>query len=162
MIVQEMSSIFFNEPIALHNLKDLEVVLEKLIPYLKNKDILFFEGNLGAGKTTSARFIIQSLVGEMIDVPSPTFNLVHTYESKKGPLWHFDLYRLREEEELFDVGIEEALVDGILLIEWPKKGGRVLPNPTLELNFSFGKDDTRLLEIRPSQKFLERTKDGAL
>lgn len=155
-----MSSIFFNHPIKLKNLRDLEEVLEKLTPYLRGKDILFFEGDLGVGKTTSARFLIQTLVGNPVDVPSPTFNLVYTYETKKGLLWHFDLYRLKDEEELFDVGIEEALTEGILLIEWPEKGGHVLPSPTLRLQFHFGDSDERLLTILPSPDWLKRIEDG--
>ncbi|MBM3609963.1 MAG: tRNA (adenosine(37)-N6)-threonylcarbamoyltransferase complex ATPase subunit type 1 TsaE [Alphaproteobacteria bacterium] len=154
-----MSSIFFNHPIELESLATLEAILEGIIPFIKNKDILLFEGPLGAGKTTSARFIIQALVGEKIDVPSPTFNLVHTYETRDFPLWHFDLYRLKNEEELFDIGIEEALSDGVLMIEWPEKGGQILPLSTLKLQFHFGENDTRFLTLIPSREWQERIKN---
>jgi tRNA threonylcarbamoyl adenosine modification protein YjeE len=156
-----MSSIFFNHPIELESLATLEAVLEGIIPFIKNKDVIFFEGPLGAGKTTSARFIIQALVGEKIDVPSPTFNLVHTYDAQDFPLWHFDLYRLKNEEELFDIGIEEALSHGVLMIEWPEKGGQILPPLTLKLQFHFGENGTRFLTLIPSIEWSERIKNDA-
>lgn len=156
-----MSSIFFNHPIKLESITHLETIFGTIVPWIKNKDILFLEGPLGAGKTTSARFLIQALVGEKIDVPSPTFNLVHTYETKNFPLWHFDLYRLKNEEELFDIGIEEALSHGVLLIEWPDKGGRLLPHPSLRFQFYFGENDTRFLTLIPSIEWSERIKNDS-
>lgn len=87
----------------------------------QNRDIFTLQGTLGMGKSVFARAFIQSLAGEDIDVPSPTFTLVQTYETTKGPIWHFDLYRIEESEEIYEIGWEEALSDGIVLIEWPER-----------------------------------------
>lgn len=87
----------------------------------KNGDIFTLQGTLGMGKSVFARAFIQFLVGENIDVPSPTFTLVQTYETVKGQIWHFDLYRIEKSEDIYEIGWEEALSDGIVLIEWPER-----------------------------------------
>lgn len=93
-----------------------------LAKQIKNGDILLFEGPLGAGKSVFARALIRALCANPdLEVPSPTFTLVQYYDSNKGPLYHFDLYRIEDTEEIFEIGWEEALSDGILLIEWPNR-----------------------------------------
>ena len=97
-------------------------------------DVVALEGDLGAGKSTLARGLIQAAMGNEIAVPSPTFTLVQTYEPPAGPrIWHFDLYRLTDPEELIELGWDEALSDGIALIEWPERAGDTLPAATLWL-----------------------------
>jgi tRNA threonylcarbamoyladenosine biosynthesis protein TsaE len=91
------------------------------------KTVFLLEGPLGAGKSTFARSFIQSLCGEDTEVPSPTFTLVQMYESSKGLLFHFDLYRLKNPEEIFELGWEEAVSQGIVLVEWPQRLGTYLP-----------------------------------
>lgn len=83
-------------------------------------------GTLGMGKSVLARAFIQSLCGE-VDVPSPTFTLVQLYDAPDFCIYHFDLYRLKSAEEIFELGMEEALYDGVSLIEWPDKMGGYLP-----------------------------------
>lgn len=84
-------------------------------------DIFLLEGDLGAGKTTFARHFIQTLMGAQESVPSPTFTLCQTYGTPRGPLCHYDLYRLRSSEELEELGFMDHMVGHILLIEWPEK-----------------------------------------
>jgi tRNA threonylcarbamoyladenosine biosynthesis protein TsaE len=90
-------------------------------------DIFALQGDLGAGKTTLARGFIRALTTPEEEVPSPTFTLVQTYETAKGTVWHFDLYRLEDPEEAWELGIEEAFADGISLVEWPERLGTLLP-----------------------------------
>src|SRR5882762_7586612 len=79
-------------------------------------DVIALAGDLGAGKTTFARAFIRARGGSG-EVPSPTFTLVQIYELPDGPVWHFDLYRLRHPDEAWELGIEDAFRDGISLIE---------------------------------------------
>lgn len=95
---------------------------------LKPGDVVALKGDLGAGKTTLARAIIRAAAGDPdLIVPSPTFTLVETYDTPSGTYWHFDLYRLETPEQVFELGWEEALADGIVLLEWPERLGALLP-----------------------------------
>lgn len=99
-------------------------------------DVLALWGTLGTGKTTLARAFIRTLTGPDEEVPSPTFTLVQTYDTPIGMIWHFDLFRLERPEEAFELGLEEALADGIALIEWPERLGRLLPRTRLDVTLS--------------------------
>lgn len=105
----------------------------KLAVKLRAGDAVALEGNLGAGKTTLARGLIQALLGKDEPVPSPTFTLVQTYTQGDGKpaVWHFDLYRLSHPDELVEIGWEEALADAIALVEWPERAGDALPESAL-------------------------------
>lgn len=84
--------------------------------------VVFLEGDLGAGKSVFARALIRVLSGDPhLTVPSPTFNLLQTYETGKGTVWHYDLYRLKDPEEMQELSWDDALSGGIVLIEWPDK-----------------------------------------
>lgn len=99
-------------------------------------EVILLQGNLGSGKTVFARALIRALTGiKDLEVPSPTFTLVQTYESLLGPLWHFDLYRLKNPEEIYELGWEEALAGGIILLEWPERLGGILPLSRLDIRF---------------------------
>ena len=111
-------------------------------------DIFTLQGPLGSGKSTFARAFIQYLAGENIDVPSPTFTLVQTYETDKAAIWHFDLYRLEDSEEIYETGWEEALTDGnILLVEWPERLGTLLPSSRKEIIFEVTSAESRKITL---------------
>ena len=105
---------------------------------LKPRDVVGLKGDLGAGKTTLARAIIRAAAADPdLIVPSPTFTLVEVYETPRGQYWHFDLYRLETPEQVYELGWEEALAEGIVLLEWPERLGRLLPqhlSVTLEVD----------------------------
>jgi tRNA threonylcarbamoyladenosine biosynthesis protein TsaE len=100
-------------------------------------DIIALKGDLGSGKTVFARAFIGAC-GNHDEVPSPTFTLVQVYDAGPAAIWHFDLYRIRVPEEAWELGIEEAFITGISLIEWPERLGPLLPGHRLELSFAFG------------------------
>lgn len=105
-------------------LDQLESLAAEFVAGLKQGDVVFMEGDLGAGKTTFVRAAIQSILGKSEFVPSPTFTLVQTYDS--NPLiWHYDLYRLQDPEEVLELGMEEAFERGITFIEWFQRMGNV-------------------------------------
>ncbi len=84
-------------------------------------DTLLLSGPIGAGKTHLARAIIHSLLDEMEEVPSPTFTLVQTYEFSGGTIWHADLYRLGDSSELVELGLDDAIGEAVVIIEWPDR-----------------------------------------
>lgn len=84
-------------------------------------DTLLLQGPVGAGKTHFARSLIQSILLTPEDVPSPTFTLVQTYDTSRGPLWHTDLYRLSDSSEIEELGLSEAFETAICLVEWPDR-----------------------------------------
>lgn len=110
---------------------------------LQRGDVVGLAGPLGAGKTCLARALIHALPGppgsETEPVPSPTFTLVQVYERDPAPVWHFDLYRLERPEEVWELGWEEALAEGIVLVEWPERLGPLLPSAALLLTLAPGR-----------------------
>jgi len=95
---------------------------------LRVGDVVGLKGELGAGKTTLARAILRAAAEDpRLIVPSPTFTLVEVYETPRGSFWHFDLYRLEAPDQVFELGWEEALAEGIALVEWPDRLGPLLP-----------------------------------
>lgn len=112
---------------------------EALAALCKAEDCLLLSGEVGAGKTTFARAFIRSLSPQEGEILSPTFTLVQTYPLPAGnQLWHFDLYRIRQEEELLEIGLEDALASGITLIEWPDIARFRLPPSALDIGIDQG------------------------
>ena len=107
--------------------KDTVEIATQFAKTLKAGDVVALYGTLGAGKTAFCRGFIQSLTGMDIEVPSPTFTLLQTYDTDMYPVYHFDMYRLKQPEEAYELGIEDAFVEGVSLIEWPEKLGYLLP-----------------------------------
>ena len=122
---------------------------------LRPRDVVALEGGLGAGKTTLARAILRAASGDpALIVPSPTFTLVEVYETGRGSFWHFDLYRLEEPEQVFELGWEEARIDGVALVEWADRLGALLPRERLTIRLSVV-DEGRLATLEGESRFGE-------
>lgn len=98
-------------------------------------DVFALFGTLGMGKSVFARSFIQSFLGA-IEVPSPTFTLLQTYETPDFDIYHFDLYRLKNPDEIFEIGLEDALYSGVSLIEWPEMMGGYLPKDIFRIEIA--------------------------
>ncbi|MFN3664351.1 tRNA (adenosine(37)-N6)-threonylcarbamoyltransferase complex ATPase subunit type 1 TsaE [Yoonia sp.] len=125
---------------------------------LRPGDTILLQGPIGAGKSAFARGVIRARLGRMEDVPSPTFTLVQTYEAKDGDIWHCDLYRLTNPDEVLELGLEQAFQTAICLIEWPDRLGADTPDGALTLTFAARADD-HLVTFTASPTWQDRMSD---
>lgn len=123
-----------------NSLDDLKVVAKKIAQIIKETnptfDIILFRGSMGAGKTTFIKYLCKYL--DVVDiVTSPTFAIINEYSTTQSkPIYHFDLYRIESEKELFDLGYEEYFYSSNLcLIEWPEKAEQIIPynDPSIKI-----------------------------
>ncbi|MBN8606122.1 MAG: tRNA (adenosine(37)-N6)-threonylcarbamoyltransferase complex ATPase subunit type 1 TsaE [Caulobacterales bacterium] len=96
-------------------------------------DVVCLFGDLGAGKTTLSRGAIEGWTGDVEEAPSPTYTLVQTYDGARGELWHVDLYRLKQPDDAWELGLEDAFAYAACLIEWPERLEGRLPRDRLDL-----------------------------
>jgi tRNA threonylcarbamoyladenosine biosynthesis protein TsaE len=131
-------------PITL-TLPDLDAtgrLAARLAPRLRPGDALLLAGPLGAGKSAFARALLRALAGDpALEVPSPSFTLVQTYELPGGlDAHHFDLYRLSGAAEIAELGWEEAR-DGLVIVEWPERLGALRPADALVVDLAQGREE---------------------
>jgi tRNA threonylcarbamoyladenosine biosynthesis protein TsaE len=130
---------------------------------LKPGDAVLLRGELGAGKSTLARGLVRALTTPDEDVPSPTFTLVQAYEGPDFAIAHLDLYRLSGPDEVYELGFDEALEAGAVLVEWPQRLGARLPPDRLDIELrrtgSDGPDEGRLAVLEPHGSFRGRVLD---
>jgi len=150
-----------DSPIDLPDLAATDALGKRLARLLRRGDVVALKGGLGVGKTTLARAIVAGLSPETGDVPSPTFTLVQTYPVTlaDGPaeLWHFDLYRLDRPTQVYELGIEDALAEGVSLIEWPELAMGLLPKDRLlTIELQIAADAARRAVVQGGAKWQER------
>jgi tRNA threonylcarbamoyladenosine biosynthesis protein TsaE len=123
----------FHKTVTLPDLAATTALGAAIAGQLRRGDAVLLKGDLGSGKTTLARAILAAL-GVDETVPSPTFTLVQTYETRRFPVSHYDLYRLKRPSELDELGLDQALDDGAALIEWPERAEGRLPPDALSVH----------------------------
>ncbi|WP_421788455.1 tRNA (adenosine(37)-N6)-threonylcarbamoyltransferase complex ATPase subunit type 1 TsaE [Hyphobacterium sp.] len=134
------------DPILLPDPAATEALGARLGAVLAPGDIVLLHGDLGAGKTTLARGLISALC-DVEEVPSPTYTLMQHYDTRSGDwLVHADLYRIEDEAELAELGLDEAFDNAICLIEWPDRLGAYAPERRIDLHLK-ADDGTRIAEI---------------
>ena len=139
--------------------KDTKLVAERLCKHINLGDFILLTGNLGVGKTTFIKYIINSLQRinrqKISEVPSPTFNITNEYQIKKILIKHYDLYRIKNEKELNNLGIQENLKKQITLVEWPEMVKKLKIKNIISLIFKYNKNYTeRYLTIISKNKKL--------
>ena len=119
-----------------YSLNEIELLAEKLVKQFESFRIFCFEGALGAGKTTLIEAICRYL-GSNDPLSSPTFSIINEYDSTKGILYHMDWYRLKNEEEAIQIGIEDYLYSGhYCFIEWHKQAEMLIPKPFVHVTLT--------------------------
>jgi tRNA threonylcarbamoyladenosine biosynthesis protein TsaE len=151
----------FPRQMASLDLPDLDATIRlgaALARAVRIRDVIALHGDLGAGKTELARAVIRAATGDPeLIVPSPTFTLVEVYETPGGgAVWHFDLYRLDSPDQVWELGLEEALADAVTLIEWPERLDSLLPGNRLDLTLDITNGDERRATLSGSVAWSDR------
>ena len=111
----------------INSLEEIPAVAQQIINQIEYK-LICFEGEMGAGKTTFIKEFVH-LLGTDDEISSPTFSIVNEYDTEKGKVYHFDFYRLNDEEEALDFGIEDYFYsDAYCLMEWPSRVENLIPD----------------------------------
>ena len=120
-------------------------------------DIILFYGEVGVGKTTFIKFLINSLQKidkiDISEITSPTFSLMNQYKLNKYEIHHYDLYRLNNEKDILSLNIFDDFYNKVILIEWPEILGKLKPRNTIDINFEYGENfNSRYLTISAYEK----------
>ncbi len=154
MLMAQISETFRGE-FALPDLNATTALGRAIAGGLCVGDAVALWGDLGAGKTTLARAILQAL-GVTEDVPSPTFTLVQSYDTAP-PVAHYDLYRLKHAREMQELGLDDALDTGAVLVEWPERAPEALPPEALHVRLAL-KDGARTARLTGPARWAEGMK----
>ncbi len=131
----------------LNDLSDSQELARKLAKLIKPKTFISLSGKLGVGKTTLVNYIINTISPKKIKVLSPTFSLVHIYDFKKIRIWHYDLYRINNKKEIFDLDYELALTDCVI-VEWPEIINDYLPDKRVDIIINEDKNFLRTATVK--------------
>ncbi|MDR3290374.1 MAG: tRNA (adenosine(37)-N6)-threonylcarbamoyltransferase complex ATPase subunit type 1 TsaE [Rickettsiales bacterium] len=135
--------------IKTHSLQETRELANKIALELKVGDVILLNGDLGAGKTYFATCVIQKLLNKEINVTSPTFNIVKEYQTNNGyTIYHFDLYRIKKPEELYELDIDKAFNEGISIIEWSKKAKELIYNIKYEIDIEILEGECREFKVK--------------
>ncbi|QNK62821.1 tRNA (adenosine(37)-N6)-threonylcarbamoyltransferase complex ATPase subunit type 1 TsaE [Pedobacter sp. PAMC26386] len=134
--------------IEINNLDELSSAADALLSFAGNEKIFAFEGEMGAGKTTFIKVLCKKLgVTEVVN--SPTFSIVNEYDAAGQVIYHFDFYRIKNLQEVFDIGYEEYFYSGnICLIEWPERIRELLPENYLEVEITADTETQRSFSFK--------------
>lgn len=144
--------------INIDNIKDTQKLAILISKHVKTSDVILLKGELGSGKTTFAQFFIKNLTHSK-NVSSPTFNIVNIYEKDDLVIWHYDLYRIRNLEEIYEIGIEESLSNAVSIIEWPELIESIIHENKIIIYFIHSHADKgRKVQIEFKGRFLTEEK----
>nr|WP_053991182.1 tRNA (adenosine(37)-N6)-threonylcarbamoyltransferase complex ATPase subunit type 1 TsaE [Mangrovimonas sp. TPBH4] len=134
-----------------YEIHDIETVVKKVLNEVNSKTLLFY-GKMGVGKTTLIKALVKAL-GSNDTVSSPTFSIVNEYNLEKGSVYHFDFYRIEDEEEALNFGVEEYLYsDAWILMEWPEKIPSLLPEDAVSMEIVTDENGQRTLKLTQNIK----------
>ena len=130
-----------------YQLSELKDISKKIISQFNTPKTLLFYGEMGIGKTTLIKELVKQL-GVLDITSSPTFSIVNEYKGKKHSVFHFDFYRITNEEEVYDIGIEDYFYQNAwCFIEWPEQIPNILPEDSIVIILKKNLDETRIIEI---------------
>lgn len=133
--------------------QDTEEIAANFADALSSGDTVMLNGDLGAGKSVFARALIRALSGDKgLIVPSPTYTLVESYDTHKGPVNHFDLYRLQSPDEIHDLGWDDMIGQSICIIEWPERLEHYTPQSYIDMTITKDGETTRRITINKMDK----------
>jgi len=132
--------------IEITSLNALSDFAKKFIPILKSNPLICLEGDLGSGKTAFVKVLLEHL-GYGGIVSSPTFNLMNLYEIGEYEIYHCDLYRLTNSNELFNLAIEDLIGDSIVIVEWPDLLKEIIQNEYINIKFEFNQSNKRHIVV---------------
>ncbi len=144
--------------------KNTKSVAEKFSKLIKRGDFILLSGNLGVGKTTFIKYVINFLQKlnkhKISEVTSPTFTVINEYQIKKILIKHYDLYRIKNKKELNNLGIQESIKDQITFVEWPEIIKKIKIKNSINLIFEYKKNysERYLSIISENKKFLNEFK----
>jgi tRNA threonylcarbamoyl adenosine modification protein YjeE len=145
----------FRHTLSLVDIAATDKLGRRIARELRTGDCVAMEGDLGAGKTTLARAILREL-GIREVVPSPTFTLVQTYDAERLTVHHYDFYRIENEHEIGELGFDDALNEGAVLVEWPERAEGILPiATTLRVKLEPAGETTRQAHVSGPDRWAE-------
>jgi tRNA threonylcarbamoyladenosine biosynthesis protein TsaE len=133
--------------IQIKNLEEIREAARTFINHIGDCTVFAFYGKMGAGKTTFIKALCEELGVDDV-ITSPTFAIVNEYTAQDGPVYHFDFYRIKKLEEVYDMGFEDYFYSGSLcLIEWPELIEEVLPDDAVKVSITENADGSRTIEF---------------
>ena len=125
----------------INSLDELQNIAKLFAKNLEKTDIIALNGSLGTGKTSFSRFLIQAIANDDLTVSSPTFNILNIYNLDDIDIYHYDLYRIENENDIYELAIDDAMTYGITIIEWPDIMKNQLPEKTIYFNINIANED---------------------
>ena len=133
--------------IRIKNLNETKILAQKVSKSLSIPFFICLSGEIGSGKTTFARFLINQFSRKKIKVLSPTFPIVQVYDLKTVNIWHYDLYRIEKKNEFFNLDFDTA-INNCVIVEWPEIFLDFFPKDRIEISFEDKKDNIRSVRIK--------------